>query len=313
MTEKIIPPDFQEADSLLADLFEDILYIREESRIGGNANYWSDQIESSEPKFIGAEAVKNLLETRVEFGNPENLLTHLTQDIFGTDLNIVYQQQMADRYDFYYMTISVALIPKPATRFWRLTCNLEFASQDHLIVQSIFPTNKWRSVLNFGVGMDAGIDGNLEWSAGVESSQLANFIALLPEGVKAKAVSKNQFKGFIAIPAFKYELGNPEILAAGEGHSFCYWRIQDQELQKIGTANFAIVFKVAKGTETISLQGTVWAEPDINWLTADIKDVFAELADGFKKLLQQRNDAASKFARGAVKKWTLTLPKPKRV
>ncbi|MGC1197014.1 MAG: hypothetical protein WA882_08975, partial [Geitlerinemataceae cyanobacterium] len=103
--------------------------------------------------------------------------------------------------------------------------------------------------------------------------------------------------------------GHPEILTNGEGSSTCYWRIQDKELQKMGTAKFAVVFKVPKGTESIELQGIAWAEPDLNWLTADIRDVFGDLSDRLKQLLRQKNEVASRFVRGDAEEWTLTLPK----
>ena len=81
-------------------------------------------------------------------------------------------------------------------------------------------------------------------------------------------------------------------------------------MQKIGTAKFGIVFKVPKGTESIRLLGTAWAEPDINWLTEDIRDVFGDLSDRLKQLLRQKNQVASRFARGTdCKEWPLTLPK----
>jgi hypothetical protein len=47
-----------------------------------------------------------------------------------------------------------------------------------------------------------------------------------------------------------------------------------------------IVFKVPKGTESITLQGTAWAEPDLNWLTADIRDVFANLSEQFEAVIK---------------------------
>ncbi|MBD2095606.1 hypothetical protein H6F90_10605 [Trichocoleus sp. FACHB-591] len=313
MTDAINSPNLEEANSLLSGLFINVL--EWEGNLAGGTKleltYENNLLEGSKLKK-GAKAVASLFETRVSFGDPRDRLIALTEETFtqsGIELNSIYQQQMREQFDFYYMTLSVALIPKPGARFWRLTCELEFEVPDDkgLIVQTIFPTDKWRSVLNFGVGMDAGLNGNLDWSAGVDSSRLAEFVALLPEGLKANATSKNEFKGFVAIPSFKYELGQPEILAVGENNSFCYWRIQDQDLQKVGTAKFAVVFKVPKGTESFTLRGTAWAEPDMNWLTADIRDVMGELSENFKKLLHQKNDAASQFARGAAEEWILPL------
>ncbi|WP_287255063.1 hypothetical protein [Moorena sp. SIO4E2] len=211
------------------------------------------------------------------------------------------------------MTLTVDLRPERAARFWRLTCQLDFSPKGsgEPIIQSLFPTQQWRSVMSFGVGMEVGLNGNLDWMMGVDSSQLAAELAeLLPGELKANVGNKDNFKAFLAIPAYRYELGHPEILTNGEGNSTCYWRIQDNELQKIGTAKFAIVFKVPKGTESITLRGTAWAEPDLNWLTADIRLVLEDLSDRLKQLLRQKNEVADRFARGVDREeWTLTLPK----
>ncbi|MEG4839428.1 hypothetical protein [Microcoleus sp. B9-D4] len=299
MIEKITPPDLQQTDTLLSDLFKEV-------------QKWEGSLAGGTKLGVGAEAINNLLETKVSFGNPKDRLILLTEETFknsGTELNDIYKQQMRDQYEFYYMIFSVDLIPKAATRFWRLTCQLDFTpkGEQEPIVQAIFPTDKWRAVMNFGVGMDVSLNGNLDWIAGVDSSQLPAFTELLPGELKANVVNKDEFKGFITIPAFKYELGHPEILAVGENNSFCYWRIQDQELQKVGTAKFSIVFKVPKDTESINLEGIAWAEPKINWLAAEIGDVLKEIPFKFRSLLSQ-DAAASKLARVAVEKWTLNLP-----
>lgn len=300
MTEKITRPDLHQTDTLLSDLFKEV-------------QKWEGSLAGGTKLGVGAEAINNLLETKVSFGNPKDRLILLTEETFknsGAELNDIYKQQMRVEYKFYYMTLSVALIPKAATRFWRLTCQLNFTPKGDKepIIQTIFPTDKWRSVMNFGVGMDVALNGNLDWSAGVNSSQLPAFTELLPGELKANVANKDEFKGFIAIPAFKYELGHPEILAVGENNSFCYWRIQDQELQKVGTAKFAIVFKVPKGTESINVEGIAWAEPKMNWLAAEIGDVIKEIPFKFRSLLSQEDDTST-LARFAVESWTFNLPK----
>lgn len=302
MPEVIAPPDFQEADTLLTDLLEDVRQ---------NEGFMSGGEEIPLPK--GATAVKNLLDTKVRFGHPSNDLIQLTEETFklsGIELNGIDQQQMRDRYDFYYMTLSVDLIPKPGARFWRLVCEIDFGPKGSTepIVRTIFPNQKWREVMNFGVGMDVGLDGNLEWSAGVEDSQLAEVVKLLTPDLKAKVANKSNFKGFMALPAYTYTLGQSEITAAGEGNSVCYWRIQDQELQKVGSMKFATVFKTPKGTESVTLRGTAWAEPDMNWLTSDMRDVTRALQDKFRSLMRSGDEAASQLARGVAEQWTLTLP-----
>lgn len=301
MTDELSPPNLQEADALLSDLFQEV-------------QKWEGTLAGGTRLGVGAEAVESLFQTKVSFGNPRDRLIYLTEETFknsDTELNDIYKQQMQEQFDFYYMTLTVALRPERAARFWRLTCELDFEPKGsgEPIIQSLFPTQQWRSVMSFGVGMEVGLNGNLDWNVGVDSSQLAELLKLLPGELKANVGSKDDFNAFLAVPAYRYELGHPEILTNGEGDSTCYWRIQDQELQKIGTAKFAIVFKVPKGTESISLRGTAWAEPDINWLTADIRDVFGELSDGLKQLLRQKNKEASRFARGDAEEWPLTLPK----
>jgi hypothetical protein len=301
MTDELSPPNLQKADALLSDLLKEV-------------QKWEGTLAGGRKLGVGAEAVNSLFQTKVSFGNPRDRLIQLTEEKFknsGTELNEIYKQQMREEFDFYYMTLTVNLRPERAARFWRLSCELDFGPKgsSEPIIQTLFPTQQWRSVMSCGVAMDVRLNGNLDWNVGVDSSQLAELLKLLPGELKTNIANKDDFKAILAVPAYRYELGHPEIFTTGEGNSTCYWRIQDRELQKIGTAKLGTVFKVPKGTESITLQGIAWAEPDLNWLAADIRDVFANLSEQLKQLLKQKNEAASQFARGSAEKWELHLPK----
>ncbi len=298
------PPNFLETDALLSDLLQNV-----------------EEAESVDFDFaggtqipLGSEAIKSLQQSRVLFGNPNNQLIYLTEETFqnsGSELNNIYRQQMQGQFDFYYMTLAISLLPERAARFWRLSCNLNFEPKgtQEPIIQTLFPTQQWRSVMNFGVGIEVGLNGDLDWNIGVDSSELGRLSDSLPGEIKAKVGSKDSFKGFITLPNYKYELGYPEILVTGEGNSICDWRIQDENLQKLGTLQLGIVFKVPQGVDTIILKGQVLAEPNMNWLTADLKDVFSALGNKFKTLLNQGDEVSNKFARGMREEWQLSLPK----
>lgn len=303
MSPEFSTPNFEQTNDYL-----DVLSQLATSKLGNLSGGTLQEL----PK--GVAIIESLRRSSVSFGDPRNELIQLTEESFkdsGTELTSIYKQQMQTQFDFYYMTLTVDMLPQPGAQFRRLTCELDFSPKgpDQPIVQTIFPNQQWREVLSYGVGMKVGLNGKLDWNAGVDSEQLAQVIGALPGELKGNAENINEFSGVVAIPEYRYSLGQTEITALGQGNSNCYWRLQNQELQRIGTARFGTVFKVPKGTESITLNGTAWAEPDMNWLTADIKDVFLELMRRFEGISRNKEEAANQFARGTAEQWQLNLPK----
>ncbi|MDJ1184257.1 hypothetical protein [Roseofilum casamattae] len=297
------PSNFLEADALLCELLEKV-----EEAEGADADF-----SGGTQQAIGSEAVRGLLQSRVQFGNPGDRLIHLTEATFknsGSELNPIYRQQMQEQFHFYYMTIAVSLVPERGARFRQLNCQLDFGPKgmQEPIIQTLFPTQQWRSVMSFGVGMEVGLNGDLDWNVGVDSDDLGALSDSLPGEVKSQVGSKDNFQGFITLPSYKYGLGKPEVIATGEGNSICQWRVQDENLQRIGTLRSGIVFKVPQSIDRITLKGKVWAEPNMNWLTADLNDVFYALGHRFKSVLDKPEDNRNQFTRGAIEEWELLLP-----
>ena len=299
MNTKFDLPDFIQAESLLQELFEELQ--KQEGLLAGGQKLG-----------ITASMIKDVQETKVSFGNPKNELIPLTEEIFkeaGVELDYLIKRQMKDDYNFYYLTLNVNLRPKPGAKFWRLTCELKF-SKEKTIIQSIFPEHKWQPVIKTGVGMDIGINQNLDIDARIDSSKITEVLKSVPANLKAHIVSKNKFKAFAVIRDCKYELGRPEIVAEGTGSPECYWRIQDKNIEKVGTVKFGVIFKVPKQTKSITLTGITRADIDINLLTGNISDiVLARLPEKIQEWLGlDAEESAKKFFRGDHEKWHLKLP-----
>ena len=203
------------------------------------------------------------------------------------------------------MTLTVSMQPAPGAEFSKVECALDFSPKgaNEPIIQTIFPKSEWREMLKLGADINVGLNGNLDWVAGVDVP-LKN----LSGNLKARVVNNNDLKAFLAIPEYSFELGRADIAATGEGNSECFWRVEHPDLKKVQTSRFGVVFKVPKGTESIALKGVVAVEPNFNWLTANLKYVFEALSQTFKDLLQDEKRAGKqRLPIGDHEKWTLTL------
>jgi hypothetical protein len=301
MSSRIVPPDFRETEGLLTEFFEEV-------------KKWESPLAGGTRLSIGASAIESLLQSRVSFGNPTDQLKLLKEDAFrevGVELTNDLQRQILYESDFYYMTLPVYLRAKPTIQFRQLCCELNFSPKGDKepIIQKIFPAGEWRTMMQWGVGMNLALNESLDWTIGIDASEVAE-MANLPGEMKASVANKSELKAYVIVPDYTHELGQSEVFAQGEGSSTCYWYIQKPELTRTGTVLFTTVFKVPKGTELVNLHAIAWAEPDMKWLTTDIRDVFSELAERFKDLLRLKQDAAKKLSTGRSEEWRyLKLPK----
>ncbi len=305
MLEKITPPDFEENRKLLDDLYNDV-------------KNWEGHLSGGAQQGIGAETIDQLRSIRVKFGNPRNDLRQLTEEKFdqiGVKLSPLHLEQIRNQFDFYMMSLPINLV-NPGGQFKALYCRLNFGptGPQEPIVQTIFPEAKWRPVLNWGGGLSLAVNSDLEWSIGLDTSAIDQVIQKLgvdglPVEAQANIANKNDLKAHILINDYNYDVGRFDIAAYGAGDSECYWAIEEPDLQKMSTVQLAMVFKVPKGTEEFTLKGVVWAEPNINWLVANIKNVFRDISEKLQSLLKQKDSAARKLASGTSEIWSLPLSK----
>jgi len=275
------PQDLQEAQMLLTNLFIEVS--EQEGTLDGGTKLG-----------IGATQLQTLRETKVRFGNPRSELIRLNDKLFkeiGVKLTERLKVQMLKQFDFYYMTLTVSMQSSPDIQFEQMDCMLEFGPNgpNEPIIHSIFPITTWREILSAGVGLSLALNGNLEWSAGIDTAAV-NVLANLPGHIKAHVSNKDTLNAFITIPNYSFKLGKNDIEARGEGGSKCSWRIKKPELQKSQTVHFAVVFKVSKGTQSVDLTGLVAVEPNKRWLASAVRNVFEYLSEPNKALIQRTNE-----------------------
>ena len=116
MAHPFSPQDLSEAQTLLESLFTEVT--TQEGTLSGGVKLGT-----------GGQALADLRETKITFGNPKNELIRLTPKLFadlGLELSEIYKRQMRDQFDFYYFTLTVSLQPRGGAQFTRLTCSLDF-------------------------------------------------------------------------------------------------------------------------------------------------------------------------------------------
>lgn len=197
--------------------------------------------------------------------------------------------------------------PAGGACFSRLECRLDYGPKgaDEPIIQTIFPQNLWKEYLQYGYGMNLGLDENLSFKAGVDAGRLED-LKDLPVGLKARVGGNTEIKAFAVIPNYSYSLGKTEITATGEGNSSCFWRIETPDLENGGKTEFGVVFKAPKTVSKLELTGTILAEPDMRWLTANLRDVFQALADKFQAFVLRKGKDGPLV--GDHERWEIDLP-----
>ena len=283
MNESSLATQAQEAQRALDDILGEVENLEgyaagEAQRFGGD----------SEP----IRALHSIKDSRVNIGDPRNNLTHLTPKMFGAlDLSLseTQKRQIADkRYDFYYMTVTVGMMPFGGAHFNELWFEVDFNPLDKdpaPIVQSIFPVTSWRTVAEWGAQLTVGIDANGSFKVGVNSEMLTKVSQVLEQAglpsaeIQENVVSEHSLKGLITVPEFKFAVGRFEIAAAGTGQSSAQWQMSNADLPRTVDNQFIIVLKVPAGQTKLPVAMYANARVDFSWLGAQLSDVTNALSE----------------------------------
>jgi hypothetical protein len=273
--------DFAQSRALLDEFFNEV------NKLEGNLA-GGEKLDLGK----GGEALKRLRETRIEFGNPRDKLILLTEKLFeetGFTPGEIHKRQRNETHDFYYMTVPVNLFGEPGVEFDDLICELDFEpkGKQEPIIQALFPTSEWHDVLSIQAGSTLSVNTDFGFEVGLDTfgDELAKLQENLPGSISAKVQSKNNLKGQIVVPDFKFTIGRKEIAIAGLHNSICRWTISSPELHKADNVEFGVVFKVPKECKTIKLTGLVTAEPSLSWLGAQVRHLAKALPQKFRDIV----------------------------
>ena len=277
MTIEPTTSDFTRARELLHQLLEEVS--EQEGMLAGGKKLG-----------LGGKAIQGIIDTEVSFGFPDDNLVLLDSELFESlniSLSPVQKRQLdTNGFKFYYMTLTSSIRPKQGATFTQVECTLNFnpGGLNKPIIQAYFPVREWKEVLRLGLSMKLALNGNLDWQAEIHGLA-PNQFEQLPIHLQARITNQDDLKAFIAIPNYVYSLGKSEITATGEGNSFCYWHIEDFNLQKAQNLTFVIVFKVPSETKTLDLVGSIRFYPGRSWLINKIRLVFEYLSKTIQTLI----------------------------
>lgn len=300
----ITKEDIDASYSGIQDVLQDL--IEKESTLAGG-------IPTSLSK--SAQVLKDLSETKVEFGNPTSELEHLTLDMFnetGIEVSNLIRNQIENKFDFYRVVMPVNLQLKPGIVVDQINCKMYFGPKgdNEPIIVSIFPTNLWVNVLEAGSELNIGINSDLKLTASINSPTTIRNIDI-PLQSEGKLDTSLHILGFVKTKKFVYNFGRPVISVTGEGGSDCSWRLEQPELAQNLMIKFIVIFKVPKSITQIHLKAIVTAQPKINWLAGELAQVIDRLKDWFSELLQPEGsrNIRERLPLGTCEEWNIILPK----
>jgi len=192
------------------------------------------------------------------------------------------------RFDFYLLTIPVTLLPKSGWAFRQLECNLCFnadaSDQQRPVAHEIFPTSEWIEVFRASQTLSVGLDENLQFKLAPSSFGGG---PRLSDAVQAQVELKSGVKSTLILGPFNYTIRRPKIVAVGKGNVWVSWRLDGEEYFEREVPRFGVVLKVPKSIRRIDVLGTLRAERDFHFFTADIRYLLKYVREKTRRFWEQ--------------------------
>ncbi len=299
----VSPDELSEGNDLLGDLIK-------AAKVAGGELSGGGGVDSA----LDDKSLDELLTAKIEFGSPYAKLKKLPVERFSeAGIKTAVEDlrgETPDAYEYYFMLMT--------TNFWagsepkhmtQLVIRFDFGPKGKAepMVLTLLPDTKWRKVWGVGGSFKVDLKGDLTWAVDVPEKTLQ----LLD--MEAKAALDQQGAvgggGLIEVPEFKFDYGRFEVAASGKHNSYAGWTVANPELKQQTDADFAIVFRVPKGTKEITLEGKLFYELSTAWLEGKLSNVIQTLARRLRDLINAFLGKPEQRKRiGQRTTWTITLP-----
>lgn len=259
----------------------------------------------------GTNFIEGLKQTKVSLGNPKDEIVRLSAQEATVSGNEILKKKFQGK-KIYYLSLSVSLRSGNGAQFSRVWCELDFSQKkgQEVIIQRVFPTPEWKTVITYGASLKLALDSMLRWVVALSGSSPAQKQGL-PADVTANLVNEDAMSAFIQVHPYLFEMGRAEIVATGTGADVAFWNISKPDLRKAQTAKFIVVFTVPQETKKVRLVASVAAEPDFPLFVANLRDVWEFLDKKFQILLKKLDGQRTPDERlpiGDQNEWEIELP-----
>jgi len=240
------------------------------------------------------QAFAALKQGKIELGSPQAYLHRLRRQEFAAHnvpLSPEIERSLSGPagYHYYVLPVPVLLFPYRGAQYRLLESQLEFkleSGRRPLAIQNIFPEPFWKPVLDWGGQLNLALDGSLNWGAEVE--QTAVKLDKLSAQLQAVVKNASQLAGFIKVIPFDHTLGRMEI-EAQHASTTAMWRFDSRQVIRARRqVQLITLLRVPKEVEQIRIEAAAQAEPDFDWLAAQVTHVFERLPVVIKQIIDRR-------------------------